>query len=153
MTLLIVFCAKYLIYIIALGATAAVLVSPHRQRLALAAVIALPAAYALARLAGFFFSHPQPFVAEHFEPLVAHVVDNSFPSDHTAIAGVFASVAFLADKRAGLVLWALTLLVGFARVAAGLHYTVDIAASVAIALLAVWAVYHAARVVRAQHLL
>ncbi len=143
MDTLIIFGAKYLIYIVALGAIVIVLVSPHRNRLALLAVIALPVVYALARVAGLFFSHPQPFVTEGFTPLVPHTVDNAFPSDHTALGGVLASVAWLADRRFGIALWILALLVGVARVAAGLHNWVDILASVVLALFAVWVVQKA----------
>lgn len=135
----IIFCAKNLWLLVALGAAAAVVCNKERRlTLGLVALIALPLAYALARAAGMLFAHPQPFAALGFEPLVPHEVDNSFPSDHTLIAGVFASVAFLADKRFGLVLWALTLLVGTARVAAGLHWPVDIAAAALVAAGAVW---------------
>ncbi len=137
MTLLIVFCAKYLVYIVALGAVAALLVSPHRQKLALIAVVALPLGYALARIAGMLYSHPQPFATGGFEPLVPHVVDNAFPSDHTLFAGVFASVAWLTERRVGVALWVLALAVGVGRVVAGLHAPLDIGASVLLALVAI----------------
>ena len=142
---IIIFCAKYLIYVVVLGSVVVVLVSPHRNRLALLAVVALPVAYALARLAGAFFSHPQPFSVSGTEPLIPHIIDNAFPSDHTLIGGVFASVAFLADRRVGIVLWVLALLVGVARVMAGLHYVVDILAATLLAAGTVFVVYKTLR--------
>ncbi len=139
MTTLIVFGAKYLIYAIAVGALAATLWRPERRvRLFWTLVIALSLGYALARLVGLLYSHPQPFAAEGFTPLVPHTVDNAFPSDHTVIGGVFASVATLADWRTGALLWVLALVVGTSRVAAGLHYPVDIIAAVPLAIIAVW---------------
>ncbi len=140
MDALIIFGAKYLIYIVALGAVAVVLVSPHRNRLALLAVVSLAVGYALARVAGLFFSHPQPFAQEGFTPLVPHDIDNSFPSDHMLASSILASVAWIADVRSGLALWILAFLIGFARVAAGLHYLVDILASLLLALFTVWVV-------------
>ena len=139
MTLFTVFAAQYLIYVIALCGALAVGWGVHRGRRELLWILALalPLGYMLTRLAGLFYFHYQPFAELEFEPLVPHAIDNSFLSDHTVIAGVFASVAFLADRRAGLLLWALTLLVGAGRVAAGLHWPIDIVASCALALLAV----------------
>lgn len=154
MDTLIVFGATYLIYVVALGAVGVMLVSPHRQRLALIALVALALAYALARVAGALYSHPQPFVVDGTTPLIPHAIDNAFPSDHTLVGGVFASVAFLADKRVGMVLWALTLLVGTARMAAGLHTWVDIVAAALIAGVVVWLGTYTARLLHAplQHI-
>lgn len=135
----IVFCAKYLIVLVVLGCAAVLALRPaHRRSLLWLLAIALPVGYGLARLLGMLFPHAQPFFIEGFDPLLPHDVDNAFPSDHTLIGGVFASVAYLANGRAGLVLWGLTLLVGAARVAAGLHYWQDIAVAAALALAAVW---------------
>jgi undecaprenyl-diphosphatase len=138
MTPLIIFGAKYLFVLVALAGVGVVFrKKEQRLRLGLVALIALPIAYALARLVGVVFTHPQPFAVEGFEPLVPHEIDNSFPSDHVALAGVFASVAFLADRRTGLALWALTLLVGLSRMLAGLHWGVDIVMAAALAVLVV----------------
>lgn len=139
MTPLIIFGAKYLIVIIALIAAFHIFLNKERRiKLGVLLLLALALGYALARLAGLFFQHHQPFAVEGFAPLVPHDVDNAFPSDHTLISGVFASVAFLADRRAGLVLWAFALLVGLARMLAGLHYGVDVLAAAVLALAAVW---------------
>jgi len=139
MTPFIIFGAKYLVAAIMLcGAVALAFAGERRRRFTYVLAIALPLGYALARLAGLFFAHNQPFAVEGFEPLVPHAVDNSFPSDHVLIGGVFASLAFLADRKVGLVLWALTLLVGLSRMLAGLHWGVDIAAAALLALVAVF---------------
>ncbi len=142
MTPLIIFGAKYLIIAVALaGAAAVAFAGERRNRLMIVLVVALPLGYALARLAGLFYAHYQPFAVGGFEPLIPHEVDNSFPSDHVLIGGVFASVAFLADRRVGLVLWVLALLVGLARMLAGLHYGVDVLAAAILAVFAVCAAY------------
>lgn len=139
MTALVIFGAKYLVAVVMLsGAITLTFAGEQRRRLTYTLAIALPLGYALARLAGLFYAHSQPFAAEGFEALVPHAVDNSFPSDHVGLGGVFASVAFLADRRAGLLLWALALLVGLSRELAGLHYAVDILAAAVLALFAVW---------------
>ena len=139
---LIIFGAKYLVFAIIALAVLAVVVCKSKEQwfnFGVLVLLALAAGYALARLAGLLFAHPQPFAAEGFEPLIPHATDNSFPSDHTLIGGVFASVAFLADRRVGLALWILTLLVGLSRMLAGLHYPIDILAAAVLAAVAVWA--------------
>jgi undecaprenyl-diphosphatase len=134
----IIFGAKYLVAAVA-GAAVAVIVADKEQRVRIGyiALIALPLGYTLARLAGLLYGHIQPFALEGFEPLIPHNIDNSFPSDHTLIAGISASLAFLSNRRAGLILWACTLLVGLSRMLAGLHYASDIIVAAVLAVVAV----------------
>ncbi len=145
MTPLIIFGAKYLIFIIALIAAVHIFINKEKRiKLGVLALLALAIGYAFARLAGLFFQHSQPFAVEGFEPLVWHDVDNAFPSDHMLIGGVFASVAFLGNPRVGLVLWAFALLVGLARMLAGVHYGVDVLAAAVLAVVAVFVAHKAA---------
>lgn len=146
MTALAIFGAKYLVFVVA--ALAALIVwrdQKSRTRIALIALMALPLGYILVRVVGMFFGHHQPFAELGFEPLVPHDIDNSFPSDHTFVAGAFASLALLSSRRAGLVLWLMALLVGLSRVAAGLHWPEDVFAAALIALVSVLAVDIAVR--------
>lgn len=130
----IIFCATYLVGAIVLGSAVVLALRPARRRhLLWLLAVALPVGYALARVLGWLFPHAQPFYIEGFEPLLPHSVDNAFPSDHMLVGGVLASVAWVADARAGVVLWALALLVGVARVAAGLHYWYDIVVAAVLA--------------------
>jgi undecaprenyl-diphosphatase len=79
-------------------------------------------------------ARPRPFVELGFTPLLAHVADSSFPSDH-----MFTGVALIGPllwtlPRAGWLLFLWALIVGAARVAAGLHHPSDILGSAALAL-------------------
>ena len=76
---------------------------------------------------------PRPFVELSFAPLFAHAAETSFPSDHTLIGVSLVGPLLWRQWRFGiwLVLWALV--VGFARVAAGVHYPTDIIGSAALA--------------------
>jgi len=127
---LIILCAKYLLYISILALAVYWALSPRAVKieLALVALVALPLAYGLARLAGLFFSHPQPFSVYGYEPLIAHEVDNSFPSDHSAAAGALAAAAGFYNRYLGILLWVLAVAVGAGRMLAGLHYPVDVVA-------------------------
>ena len=62
------------------------------------------------------------------------MADSSFPSDHTLTGVALIGPLLWALPRAGRLLLAWALIVGAARVAAGLHHPSDILGSVALAL-------------------
>ncbi len=103
--------------------------SAHRVRTAaVVSAVAVLGALLLNQAWGHLVHEARPFVAHRgqVDQLIAHSADNSFPSDHTAVgfgaaAGLWAARRWLA---ATLGVWAL--LVGLARVVAGLHYPIDI---------------------------
>lgn len=144
---LIIFGAKYLVFIIALIAGWVWLSQPSRGkvRLASAVIVAAVAALVLAKLAGKLYYDPRPFVTHHLKPLVAHSADNGFPSEHTALSMVLASVIYFYKPKVAYVLFGLTLLVGISRVAAHLHSPIDIAGGLVIGALAGWLGYHASQ--------
>jgi undecaprenyl-diphosphatase len=73
-------------------------------------------------------------VALGFTPLIAHVADSSFPSDHTLLGVALIGAMLLSVPRVGVGMFVWALLVGVARVAAGLHYPSDIIGSSVLAL-------------------
>jgi undecaprenyl-diphosphatase len=95
-----------------------------------AALIAFGLGLVLERTLG----RPRPFVELGFTPLIAHVADSSFPSDHMLTGVALIGPLLWTLPRIGwlLLLWAV--IVGAARVAAGLHHPSDILGSVALAL-------------------
>lgn len=141
--MLIVFGAKYLIALsVALSLGYVVFAQRAvRRRMVLVAAFALPLAYAVAKTASFFYYNARPFVVENSTPLVAHVADNGFPSDHTLLATALASVVLVYSRTWGALLWLLALCIGVSRVLADVHHVVDIAASAAIAAAVVSGVY------------
>jgi len=136
MNSLIIFAAKYLLFV---SAALALLYffKQDRQRqkeMIIFAIILLPISYLIAKIAGHFYFDPRPFVAGNFTPLIPHAPDNGFPSDHTLLAAAIASVIFRFNKKTGWLLFAFAILVGLARVAAGIHHFADIAGSIIIVL-------------------
>ncbi len=117
------------VLLIGLIGLAVLLPLPGRSSRRWAAVIAgfaVVAGMALAFGLEQVLARPRPFVALGLSPLFAHAANTSFPSDHTLL-GVALATPFL--KRArwfGLGLLALALLIGLARVAAGVHYPSDV---------------------------
>jgi len=139
MTLLIVFAAKYLIVLPVLVLAGYFVFARGKilRQLTWLTVLSLPVAYVLGRIAGMLYNDPRPFVVGHFTPLVAHAADNGFPSDHTLFAATIAMIVLYVDKRAGALLWVVTLVIGAARVFAGVHHITDIVGSMLIAFVAV----------------
>jgi undecaprenyl-diphosphatase len=78
---------------------------------------------------------PRPFLELGFTPLFPHADDSSFPSDHTLVGVALVAPLLVRAWRLGCVLTAWAVVIGFARVAAGVHYSSDILASVVLALL------------------
>lgn len=108
-----------------------------RKELVVLSIISLPGAYAVGYIAGKLFYNARPFVVGHFTPLFSHAADNGFPSDHMLLAATIAMLGYFLSRRLGIILWILALIIGFSRVAAGVHHTLDILGSAAIAIVVV----------------
>ena len=100
-------------------------------------LITLPLAYILAKIAGHFYFDARPFIVGNFTPLISHAADNGFPSDHTLLAGALAATTMCFKNRClSTTLWIIAILIGIARVYAGIHHPIDIIGSLVIAALA-----------------
>lgn len=107
----------------------------RRQMVILLAVTAILAgifAYSL----GHLYYDPRPQFKDGATPLFPHGNDNGFPSDHTLLASVLALVAYRFNRPLGYVLGLITVIIGWARVAAHVHHGIDIIGSIAITVLA-----------------
>ena len=153
-TLLIIFCAKYLVAVpvLALLAYFFLGVKRRRHRLVWLTVISFPLAYLIARILGHLFYSARPFVVGNFVPLIAHAADNGFPSDHTLIAATIAMVVLYFNRRWGVTLWIVAALIGIARVLAGVHHTSDIIGSMLIAIVSVIAAHYILYFLRRERL-
>ena len=100
---------------------------------------AVMAAIALAanQVIGQFWYEPRPFMIGLGRTLVDHAPENSFPSDHTTLI-VSVGIGLLLTGSAkwwGVTVASIGILVGWARVYLGVHFPIDILASVLIAAL------------------
>lgn len=91
--------------------------------------VSLPLTLMTARIMGYFFYHPRPFVALHISPLIPHAADNGFPSDHTLLGFALGALVFTYDKRWGTVLCLLALLLGISRIYVSVHSPLDVLGS------------------------
>ncbi len=112
---------------------------PSGQRPALIAVgIALFVGQGMNWLLGLIWFEPRPFMAGIGHTWMAHAPDNGFPSDHATLAWSLGLALVLtgASIRWGLAACAAGVAAGWARVRLGVHFPVDVLASVPVGLLA-----------------
>ncbi|MCA1645380.1 MAG: phosphatase PAP2 family protein [Chloroflexi bacterium] len=95
-----------------------------------AAVVSLGVGLLLERM----LARPRPFVELGLAPLFGHAPDSSFPSDHTLVGVALIGPLLWRAPKVGIWLLAWALIVGFARVAASIHYPTDVVGSALLAL-------------------
>ena len=120
--------AQYGIVLVGLGALLAWWQAGRHDRLTMlaAGVVALVLLFVGIQVAAHLWVDPRPFVVDHTTPWFAHPPDNGFPSDHSALGAAVAVVVAFWRRRLGLLLLVVALLVGAARVLAGVHHVPDV---------------------------
>jgi Membrane-associated phospholipid phosphatase len=140
MNYLLIFGAKYL-WIVSVGVFVFVFLSTDRRKFIKISILALPISYALGLLARMLYDNPRPFVVDGVTPLIEHVADNGFPSDHTLLVSSLAAICTIYNKKVGLIMWTITLVVAVSRVKVGVHHLLDVSASILISIASVWMIY------------
>lgn len=82
----------------------------------------------LVKIAASLHTDARPFVRDGIHPYFGHSTDNGFPSDHTTYTALLAFLALHYSRKIGIGLAVVSLLVGSARVVAGVHHGQDIVA-------------------------
>jgi undecaprenyl-diphosphatase len=109
-----------------------------RQRLILAIFAFVVGRLILTELVRFFLPRSRPFETHQVYNLISQERGGSFPSGHTVtIVAVGASLYFY-NKKLGLGSLILALLVGVARVTAGVHYPLDVIGALAVGIAGAW---------------
>jgi len=138
---LIIFGANYLIVIDGIYCVSVLLLTvkkKERLHFGLTVIIGAFLALLLAHIGSLLIKDPRPFVVMHEIPLVAHGMDNGFPSDHTLLASFMAAVISLKSIQLGAIAWILALIIGLSRILALVHHPIDIIGSIVIAIVSVW---------------
>ena len=140
MPLIIALTAKYLIFVSAILTAGLWLTLSKTLKLQFVVNFAVAGllSIVLSQTIAHFYFDPRPFVVQHRTPLIPHVPDNGFPSDHTTLTMLMALVSLRYSRPAGIALIVMSLLIGMARIAALVHSPIDIAGSVAIAAVSVF---------------
>lgn len=144
----IVFVAQYLLFIMAAGVAVYWLVAEGwpdgKVRLGATAVAGLVLTLAFIYVGGKLHADPRPFVQDpSLRPMFPHPADNGFPSDHSAAAGLLAALMLWRSRAWGALFAVAALLVAAARVLSHVHHVQDVAAGLAlgvVAFLIAWSV-------------
>lgn len=135
----VIFAAKYIIYIFGIYLAYVWLVrNKYRQEVLFTGYAAL-LGLGINFLITLLYFHPRPFMIPTGILLIAHAAESSFPSDHATIMFSI-SLMFLTFKdlrRSGVIFFILAFISGLARVYSGLHFPLDMAGSLFVALFSI----------------
>lgn len=91
------------------------------------ALLASFIAFTIAQVLKQVFHTTRPFMLNGLTPMTVTIpTDPAFPSSHAAVAFAMAFTIFFHDRKVGIIFVILAALVAWARVAANVHYPVDI---------------------------
>lgn len=140
---LMIFTAKYLVYILAAAAIIFLLLQKReiQKKLIVFAGIDLLLTYLAGKLAGKLFYDPRPFVATHIKSLIPHAPTNGFPSDHALVSFAIAWIIFAYNKRIGIIFALVALFIGISRIYVRVHSPIDIIGSFGISAIVALVVY------------
>ncbi len=146
---IIYFCAKYLWGVLVLG-FAVILFFDKRQNwkqkthwLFDALLAGGLARLVVAEVIRYFYHHPRPSGAAMFLE-----TSYSFPSGHVIFIFAFTTIVYFYNKKLGWWFGILGLLIGLARVAAGVHWPSDILGGIILGIITGWATYSASIIIR-----
>ena len=133
-----IFAAKYLIFLMVIALILGLLIKRDRNyRLAIIkAFISGTFAYVINYLIGFIYFRPRPFVLNQVVKLIdKSPLEKSFPSGHATVAFAMAFSLYFYNKKLGVILLVLALIVGLGRIYVGVHYPMDILGGVLVGFL------------------
>lgn len=109
------------------------------QQVIIVAALSAAFAFSVSQIIGKIYFRPRPFVS-HQETIrlikaLEAISDKSFPSDHTTVSFAIAFAVFFYNRFLGLILLIMGLLIGAARIIAGVHYPSDVLGGIVLGLL------------------
>ncbi len=139
------FFARYLVYLLVVGAFVYIFLErDRRKRWFVFAALALSVILSrgiLTEVIRFFYPQPRPFEVLGITPLFPEDTANSFPSGHASFLFALGAALWFVNRRWGIWYLVLALLVGVARVFAGVHWPVDILGGAAVGIVSAFLVY------------
>lgn len=116
----------------------------NRQKLQIfliTAISMLIARFGVTNLIRFFYPRPRPFMVYQVNQLIPEGI-NGFPSGHAALFFAMAMAVYFYNKKLGAWFFVAALVMGIARVVAGVHYPSDIIGGAAVGILSAYAVFY-----------
>lgn len=137
MDLVIILCAKYLIFLFGLAAFAYFLILSKKLKIKVIifGIITTIIAFILAKIGSSLFYDARPFVSDHVTALFKYTADNGFPSDHTLLSASIAITIFAISRKWGIGFLIISIIIGTSRVLAHVHHPIDILGGIIFALI------------------
>jgi undecaprenyl-diphosphatase len=134
-----IFAAKYIVYILSFYLIYLWFVRKNYRQEALFAGYVAILGLGINSFIDLFYFHPRPFMISSGTFLISYASDNSFPSDHATIMFSISLMllSFKDLKHSGMILFVLSFISGLARVYTGLHFPMDVAGSLLVALISI----------------
>ena len=136
-----VFCAKYLGYFLILSLFFLLIKNrkKYQSMVFQSYFSALFSRLIIVNLIRWFLPRERPFVVSDVKLLFSHSsTEHSFPSGHAAFYFALSAVIYHYNKKAGLLFYFTSFLIGFFRVFAGVHWPSDIVAGILTGLFSAW---------------
>jgi len=130
-----VFFAKYSEYVLWLILVCLVLIKfkKYWKMIVEAMVSGILARFVITNIIRWIWSRPRPFnILENINLLLPQKTEPSFPSGHASFYFAISTVVYLYNKKLGYLFFAVTFLMGLARVFVGYHWPFDILAGAVI---------------------
>ena len=139
---IIIFLAEYLIYFMVLGGLIYLFFAYQKKWKKFFDLILATVLSRLIITEGirFFYYHPRPFLTYSVNQLLNHDISSSFPSGHMTFIFPLIAFVYFENKKLGIVFGILGILMGLARIAAGVHYPLDILGGILLGIFSAWLV-------------
>jgi undecaprenyl-diphosphatase len=138
----ITFLASFLVFFVFLTIPILWFSSRKNREVALHALTSSVLTFVIAEYLKEIFGTTRPYAMAGSIPLTITVpLDGAFPSTHTAITAALAVSIFLHNKKLGSVLLVFSMIIGWARVTAQVHWPIDIMGGFVLGALVAWSIH------------
>lgn len=143
-----IFLAKYLPYLLVACFFLFLLVNVKKyKKMAVETFFAIGLSYVIfGRILHLLIARMRPFFNNDVNTLLTHSFSRSFPSDHALFFFALSTIVFFYNKKAGILFFIASFLIGLARIFTGLHWPSDVVAGAVIGVISGIAVFYSAQI-------